>query len=376
MPDVPETNAGLNHEEVVENDRQAIAAAYRAERKIAEQRLARAQRRAQVEEANVTVQQFSAREMSNGVFPMQDYIDLHATVGSHQAATPSQIQLQRRMEAMGAVKDADEQSASEMNQRIGEAQAEHRKRAAEGADNFRSALSIATIAVGAFTSAVSAVNAAQMEGSKSTNDLRTRRAQAMRSLGYSTEEIEARQKRSESGVALPGNMTSAQEVSLLEQAAAVKGDQGISASMVNRTAIDAVLGSNASITNKAAAMRQPLLPQVIKQLRTIGDGDLTGDAGKAAATEAQLSAGRTASQADASRPGAISRAYHEEIQEMIDRGGVGGIAAASLTRLPWIGENLGEPTLQWLMKIHDEMRGAHLEVKKYNNIPPSTTGGR
>lgn len=368
MGDLPEFNASSGSEaidDVIARDKQAEAAAARRARVAAEKRakIAEAQL-AKVESSNISTSDFSSPDLFEQILPHDALSRQNLHVDS-SAALPREVQNQRRMEAMQAVKDADEQSASEKNRDIEAVQAEHQKKAAESAEKFGVALSAAAITVGVFAAAIDSIDKAQSHASESINDQRARRGQAMRELGYSPEEVKKRQERAESGVPLPGNMTAQQEIALLEGAAAAKGSMMIPASAVDRRGIDAVLNDNGSVANKGAALANPMMPGVIYSLRTQGRKELEATAGHAISNEAWTAAQDNAAAAGAAGAGQDTRGYDAERERMVTRGGIGGVAA-SISGIPYVGAPL-RGVENWLMKIHDKLRGS---------TPPSTTTGR
>ena len=261
---------------------------------------------------------------------------------------------------------SDEVRARQIQSHINEVQSEHTKKAAESSEKFTVAVGAATTVLTALAHAVAVVNEAQSEGSSKTNDTRIRRGQAMRDLGFTPAEVKAAQERAESGAPLAGNISPTQEVQLLEAAASARSNARLPASLSPRADIKRIIGSDASFQEKLAALQNPIVPGVEFDLRGQGRTGLEATAGKAAFSEAILSASQASAEADAADAGLRTRGAQLEIQNEIRRGSVGGHAAALTSDIPIVGPAVAGIEA-WLMKIHDKM-----PVQK----PPSTNAGR
>lgn len=309
-------------------------------------------RKADREERSVrptSVADFTKKDFEQGVFPGQEYSDIHAGLGGLRAGTPKDLQIQRRSEASAAVANAD---AAEIDEKENRATEDN----IQAAKDMKVAFGAVTMAVTAFVAAVSSVQGKQEDASRTINNQRIRRGEAMRTLGYSTIEVSQRQKRAESGDPIPGNVTSEQEIQLLERAAQAKGLLLPNQEM--RDQINAAIGSDASMMSKMGAMQSPFLANVDLKMRTIGQTRFERTAMAAKYYENKLVNDRTSSQAEASDAGAISR----EVENIVQMEQTKGSWKGYLSSVPGI-----EQAAKVLLKIDAKLRAPG---------PPSTTDGR
>ena len=262
------------------------------------------QKKVEKAEAEVGGQSFTAREMANGVFPFQEYNNLHAALASSTATVPGNNFKERQNEAEIAVKTAKFEDTQEA---IGD---------------FKKGLTGAAVAVGAFISALNNMQAAQAAGAINANNLEAQFGFAAKGLKLGDERTNRIRDSMQSGKPLAGNVSPVQLGQLWATANEARAKSALTGEMVNVDELEKIFDDpSLSFEDKMAAASQPMVPQVEKWKRTRGQGSPDSTTSLAAHTLAKQAATAAQGNKGGQIPGNDVNQVEAELTAEEQRGG-------------------------------------------------------